>query len=441
MVEHKNSFLQVFEDRYGSNESLYNPDGIPVSVLCGARTVNIDGYDTTSSKDSYEPFILRSYDYPEKQEGDNTIYNDFELAKSSSSVRLIEAMAATSAVPGLVDRVRINVDGKDRSFADGFVFANSPVAIALNEARRLYPKRPLGVFMSMGFDRDNAHFANRAISIARLSHPNLHFQRICPVEVFANFKNNETSLKKIADLEERAFDYVANDNGLNRLLDVSLDKLFAPGRSIKKWQVPWKEEEKNNNTKFRKSYLRSKSAVSRLTADYQRRTQERLSILNAKSNGLKSYTASSSRYFASPIEDDTKPNGLKSYPKSSSRYFASPIEEDDVNNKSNKSNLNRLWCFKSSSRRNDTSSTFEEIGSPTEVLPHGNVRSSLVTTKRDKHNNNNKDENEVNNNNNNNNNNDITMDIVDDDDDDNEMVEVRAKKIVTFNDVDNDMVE
>mmetsp|Transcript_19233 Transcript_19233/g.22239 ORF Transcript_19233/g.22239 Transcript_19233/m.22239 type:complete len:485 (+) Transcript_19233:120-1574(+) len=273
-VNSENSLMKVFETRYGADTPLYNPDGVPSFVL--SSTSGRKGGTSKRVKDVndtfIEPFILRSYHYPEQEEEEIRNSNDFELAKSSSSATLIEAMAATSAVPGLVGRVEINVDGKDRLFADGNVVANSPLTVALNEARRLYPNRPLGVVMSIRFDQAEDHFASRAIAIAKLSHPNLHYQRICPAKVFKHDMAKETDLAKIAKMEEEAHDFIINDIGCNRLLDVSLQKLFDPNRSKKKW----------NKTDVTKDYRKS----IRNGETFKRRTQERLSILTYGSSGM-----------------------------------------------------------------------------------------------------------------------------------------------------------
>eukprot|EP00551_Chaetoceros_affinis_P009768 CAMPEP_0203683582 /NCGR_PEP_ID=MMETSP0090-20130426/47594_1 /ASSEMBLY_ACC=CAM_ASM_001088 /TAXON_ID=426623 /ORGANISM="Chaetoceros affinis, Strain CCMP159" /LENGTH=506 /DNA_ID=CAMNT_0050552731 /DNA_START=105 /DNA_END=1625 /DNA_ORIENTATION=+ len=224
------SLLKIFKDRFGSEKPLFNPDGIPCFVLSSSR--RNDGSGSTNKckeGDFYEPFIFRTYDYPEKHDDSVAMYSrlDLELAESSSSISLHEAMAATSAVPGLVDRVSINVDGVERRFADGNVFANNPIVIALNEAKRLYPTRPLGLVMSFGLATAENDLVNRAIDICRLSHPNLHYQRICPKHIFDTMSVQETDLAKLAVIQKETFDYVMNDAAVNRLLDVSLEKLFA----------------------------------------------------------------------------------------------------------------------------------------------------------------------------------------------------------------------
>ncbi len=268
MGSDQDSLLKIFENRFGSEQPFFNPNGVPCFVLCASRhNEGADG-SNESEGDIYEPFLLRTYEYPQKKDDSSTTTKekslDFDLAQSTSSVSLYEAMAATSAVPGLVDRVNVNVEGVERYFADGFVYANNPIVLALNEAKQLYPTRPLGLVMSIGFNiSNNDYYVNRAIDICRLSHPSLHYHRICPAHIFESISEQETDLKKIAVMEEKAFDYVMNNAGVNRLLDVSLEKLFA---HKPEWQ------EGDNYSKFRRSSILDKSISS-----YNRRTKQRLS--------------------------------------------------------------------------------------------------------------------------------------------------------------------
>ena len=120
--------------------------------------------------DKYDPLILRTYAYPNEEDSKNDeflvgaipeqesgalSFTDFDsaygIAESTKTVTLCQAMGATAAVPGLVDRVRLDVNGNQRSCADGFLVSNSPIAIVIDEARKLYPTRPLGVVLNFGF--------------------------------------------------------------------------------------------------------------------------------------------------------------------------------------------------------------------------------------------------------------------------------------------------
>ena len=264
------SLLKILENRYGTKVPLLNPDGLPACVLCTNRN---DDFVEGLSKE-YEPFVLRTYNYPDENFEENLLDGGdpfmFALAESSSLIYLSQAMAATSAVPGVLDRVRVNVDGKQRSLADGMLVANNPIAIALDEARRLCPDRPLGVVLSIGFDSSDDDFANRAIAIARLKHPNLHYQRIAPNKVFIDFTAKETDLKKIAIMEKDVSEFMQTNVGVNRVLDETLSKLFAP--STISTQRKWQKKQSLSPWTSRKSI--------KLTGAFKRRQMERQSIIS-----------------------------------------------------------------------------------------------------------------------------------------------------------------
>lgn len=121
-----------------------------------------------------EPLIARTYDYPK------TFNSSIPLASSSSDMRLYQAMAATSAAPVVFDSVKTEVDGKKRILGDGGLFQNCPMSLALDEVSRLYPTRPLGVILNIGYGPEEEALIHRTIDTARLVHPNLHYQRIAP---------------------------------------------------------------------------------------------------------------------------------------------------------------------------------------------------------------------------------------------------------------------
>jgi len=260
-------FKTVIARRYGTEEPLKS-DGIPTVVLCASR--NDTKVDLSKTGISYKPFILRTYDYPEQGDADtfhdNPTVSDagvgVNLVEGTCSIKLCEAMAATSAVPGVVDRVRINVDGKQMSLADGMLYCNCPLVIAINEARRLYPNRPLGVIFSIGYGHAETEFVNRAVEVARLTSPDLHVQRIIPGEILADFSPLETDLKKIAIMEEQVRQYVRERVNL----DVTLDKLFASNRGQKK------------ETVARKSVVNAHHQSMLENKDFVKRTLERQSV-------------------------------------------------------------------------------------------------------------------------------------------------------------------
>lgn len=61
--------------------------------------------------------------------------------------RLSDALSATTAAPVFFDAF-LDEDGE--AFCDGGVVMNNPTSVAIHEARRLWPDRPLGVVVSVG---------------------------------------------------------------------------------------------------------------------------------------------------------------------------------------------------------------------------------------------------------------------------------------------------
>ena len=231
LISEENSFKAIARRRYGAHTPLKNPDTIPTMVLATARNDNEMLAGQLSEKltsCTYDPFILRSYDYPPDVNEQQTYIFD-----GTSDVKLYEAMAATSAVPGAVDRVRIMVDGKQKSLADGMGCCNNPVAIAMHEARVLYPNRPLGVVLSIGFGSGEDPLIQRAVEMARFSSPGLHFQRIVPD--LGSFSATETDVEKIKQMQDEVRNYVRTDPRVKRGLQITLDKLYKPaGRDVRR---------------------------------------------------------------------------------------------------------------------------------------------------------------------------------------------------------------
>ncbi len=140
---------------FGSTEMLYNPQTTPSMAVCSMRIDGEKGKNGRAGPSSYKPLVLRSYKYPGEEITERTSIsrrgaND-RVSMSTCSSTLYEALSATSAVPGLADRVKMTIDGVERSVADGVLMCNCPIAIAIDEARKLYPHRPLGVVISLGF--------------------------------------------------------------------------------------------------------------------------------------------------------------------------------------------------------------------------------------------------------------------------------------------------
>lgn len=216
--------IETLKKRY-PDETLLNKNGVP-SFVVTTKKVKTNGNE---EEVEFEPYILRSYDYENKDGAKKDIYTP--LADSTSSVLLHEAMAATSAVPPLVDRVKVTCNGKQVALGDGGLVSNCPVVHALDEAKRLYPGRPIGVIVSLGFTNDQDANANRAVDVMRLSSPGLHFQRISPHKIMDSFEPITTDLTQIAVMESKIRDYMVNTARVANALDVTIERLLQSSRA------------------------------------------------------------------------------------------------------------------------------------------------------------------------------------------------------------------
>lgn len=213
MVKQMHSIEEIVCNRFGSEE-LYCPDSIPAFALSAARHVG--------SK-VIKPFVLRTYKYPStasKKEEET-------LVESSSSISFAEAVAATSALPAVFKPIKICPKGKKIELADGGIFCESPVAIAISEAQRLYPNRPLGVIMSIGLDIREDERTCRSIDIARKYHPNLYYHRVIPHQILSKFNIVESNPDKVAAFEEDLRHFLHTDATTNSFLEATINKLFA----------------------------------------------------------------------------------------------------------------------------------------------------------------------------------------------------------------------
>lgn len=105
-------------------------------------------------------------------------------------------------------------------------FGFSPVALAIAEAYRLFPNRPIGTILSIGLDPSQNEFAYRAVDLARISDESLNFVRLLPSAALLNVTAIETDIYKIALLEEQVRSYIKNDSSVRLCLDVIIKNLL-----------------------------------------------------------------------------------------------------------------------------------------------------------------------------------------------------------------------
>jgi len=238
-VTSKSNIIKVLKDRYGSDEELVDSTLTPAMVVSAMRS--------DSTQELYDPLVLKTYSITESFQDDlkddpdeaNNSSKKNALPKPTSSstasecrVSLCEAMAATSALPGLVNRLKLSIGGHQRSVADGYCVCNSPVALALEEAMKLYPGRPIGVVVSFGFGTRENHHITKAVELAQKIHPQMHFHRIAPNHIMDNFSASETSLEEIAKMEAAVSHFVRTDEQVRKDLEVTMNKLFESKQNV-----------------------------------------------------------------------------------------------------------------------------------------------------------------------------------------------------------------
>jgi len=168
---------------------------------------------------------LRSYEYPRNKNSSDCASNSDALVKSMSSISVAEAMAATTSYPLVGHAIKTEIGGRKVSLADGSLYSNCPVPAAIDEARQLYPGRPIGVVFSLGYsDRDNS-FIDRIIGSAKLANPDMHFHRLVPKGITDVFDFGETCLDAVVQMEQQVHDYIFKNSEVSCALDITIKKL------------------------------------------------------------------------------------------------------------------------------------------------------------------------------------------------------------------------
>ena len=151
------------------------------------------------------------------------------------------------------------------------LFRSNPTAIAICEALRLYPGRPLGVIMSLGVDTLEDELSCRAIDIARQYHPNLHFHRLIPTKVLDKLGYRETDPEVITSFQRELRHFLETDEETNELVDTTIDKLYYPEKYAKgplRAPQSWEISTYTNSTS---SSLLSSESTSSTASQHQNR--------------------------------------------------------------------------------------------------------------------------------------------------------------------------
>ena len=211
-VSSKQQIGAIAREFFGEERRLQNEDGIKAFALSSAQ----DDADKTGD---LSPFLLRTYEAPTNP----------DALEGTSRLKLSTALHATMGIPGLSDRIRIRHKGKQISLADGALVCNCPLVLAIIEAQHLWPKRPLGVILSVGLDSTQDKFSYRAFDVARVTHPTCHLYRIVPEEALKGHSSIESDMKKIAHLEMKVTQYLQTSYREKLLMKHTLKLLFQSG--------------------------------------------------------------------------------------------------------------------------------------------------------------------------------------------------------------------
>lgn len=111
--------------------------GVFIDSLADDNMNRVFVVSSVMSRDPKELFVFRNYTYPV---GYESRYD------GTAEAQLWEALRASSAAPTFFSEIRINGE----LHADGAIVANNPTAVALHEAKSMYPGVPIELLVSLG---------------------------------------------------------------------------------------------------------------------------------------------------------------------------------------------------------------------------------------------------------------------------------------------------
>jgi len=210
-VKEKQQIGNIVKDFFGDTRPLKNEKGLKAFVVTASKNTN-----NTKKKGGSRPFLLRTYESPK---GPNVLPGTCDLD-------LDVAIHATTGIPGISDRVDLKYENEWISLADGGIVSNCPIALAIMEAQQLWPRRPMGVILSIGLDVSQDRFVYRAFDVARVLSPSCHLYRIIPEKALEGHGPVDRSMKKIAHLEFKSRSYLQTFPREKLLLRRTLELLF-----------------------------------------------------------------------------------------------------------------------------------------------------------------------------------------------------------------------
>jgi len=237
-VKKEKQIESVMAKRYGGTDTLLDEDGLNAFAVTARENEIAEGDDLNVS--FHSPYLLRTYKVPRNDCNVGTHSQDMketELVppfKGTSDIPTWRAIGATSTMPIINDPIDYydKDDDQNINLVDGGILFNCPLAIALEEAKRMFPNRCFGVILSLGLNRNQDEFAQKAIELAKKDSPNLHYQRISPG--MGKYSSYETDEFKLKEMEQTVYDYTMNLEGL----DETISKLFESESRRKSSSIP-----------------------------------------------------------------------------------------------------------------------------------------------------------------------------------------------------------
>ena len=265
-IKKKNEITAIARDIFGDEAVGDGSRYTKAFAVCTARLdYKMDPESKTASV-PYAPFIARNYEYACVTEACSISSITPLCEHGSSDINIADAIGATAGVPGIARRVRINTTKGAVSLADGGMMCNCPIAIAIDEARRLFPNRPIGVILSLGLDENENHDAQRAADITRqLCYPNLTYQRIL-IPQSSMVWIGETNKQKVRAMQKEVEDWILKNEYQRIFTRQTIKRIYeCSGQSqenndetnIKICKCSDQSQEKKNDETTEKIYKRS----------------------------------------------------------------------------------------------------------------------------------------------------------------------------------------
>ena len=188
-VKKDKQIAPIMKVRYGNEELWSHRNNLNAFALAAndetcKRCSSIETSFETSP--SYSSFLLRGYKLPTPTKSSQL--SELPPLNGTSSVPMWKAVGSTAAIPSVCDPVQvIDNQNETKSLIDGGSLFNCSLAFAIEEAKRMFPNRRFGVIISLGLNKNEDDFAQKAIDIAQIDSPYLHYHRISPREILGDF--------------------------------------------------------------------------------------------------------------------------------------------------------------------------------------------------------------------------------------------------------------